>query len=271
MENSVGFVKKNFFSARKITCVDDVWRSLPGWLHRKNKRIHRTTLHIPSAVFRDIEKKSLRPMLPSVYDSSPNSFISFELKGMPYVLYRSCRYSVPREFAYSIVKYKITTGKINIYDSDLNFICSHLLSERKGSYNQLPEHRKGDAGDWIDIMERLRSQWNCYDFQHFINGVKKENPRHIAKQLGAIEQFLNAENPDKSLVAEVMKICCKNLRYQFSQFKVVYDYTKAGRSLSGTEGFNTAMKADPVDYRGMDAYGRAFNERVACAREEAAV
>ena len=42
-------------------------------------------------------------------------------------------------------------------------------------------------------------------------------------------------------------------------------------SLSGTEGFNTAMKADPVDYRGMDAYGRAFNERVACAREEAAV
>ena len=174
-------------------------------------------------------------MLPSVYDSSPNSFISFELKGMPYVLYRSCRYSVPREFAYSIVKYKITTGKINIYDSDLNFICSHLLSERKGSYNQLPEHRKGDAGDWIDIMERLRSQWNCYDFQHFINGVKKENPRHIAKQLGAIEQFLNAENPDKSLVAEVMKICCKNFRYQFSQFKVVYDYTKAGRSLSGTE------------------------------------
>ena len=271
IENSVGFVKKNFFSARKITCIDDVWRSLPGWLHRKNKRIHRTTLHIPSAVFRDIEQKSLRPMLPSVYDSSPNSFISFELKGMPYVLYRSCRYSVPREYAYSIVKYKITTGKINIYDSDLNFICSHLLSERKGSYNQLPEHRKGDAGDWIDIMERLRSQWNCYDFQHFINGVKKENPRHIAKQLGAIEQFLNAENPDKSLVAEVMKICCKNFRYQFSQFKVVYDYTKAGRSLSGTEGFNTAMKADPVDYRGMDAYGRAFNERVACAREEAAV
>jgi hypothetical protein len=24
IENSVGFVKKNFFSARKITCIDDV-------------------------------------------------------------------------------------------------------------------------------------------------------------------------------------------------------------------------------------------------------
>ena len=210
-------------------------------------------------------------MLPSVYDSSPNSFTSFELKGMPYVLYKSCRYSVPRSFAYSIVKYKIRTGRINIYDENLNYICSHLLSERKGSYNQLPEHRKGEAGDWIDIMERLRDQWNCYDFQHFINGIKKENPRHISKQLGAIEQFLNAENPEKSLVAEVMKICCKNYRYQFSQFKVVYEYTKASRSPSGSEGFNNAMKADSVDYRKLDAYNKAFTERVARTREEALV
>ena len=210
-------------------------------------------------------------MLPSVYDSSPNSFTSFELRGMPYVLYKSCRYSVPREFAYSLVKYKVTTGRINIYDENLNFICSHLLSERKGSYNQLAEHRKGEAGDWIDIMERLRGQWNCYDFQHFMNGIKKENPRHISKQLGAIEQFLNAENPEKSLVAEVMKICCKNYRYQFSQFKVVYEYTKAGRSLSGSEGISNTMKTDPVGYRKLDAYNKAFAERVARSREEALV
>ena len=269
IENSVGFVKKNFFSARTITCVDDVWRSLPGWLNRKNKRIHRTTLHIPASVFRDIEKSSLKPMLPSVYETSPNSFISCELRGTPYVLYKSCRYSVPRDYAYSVVKYKITTGKINIYDENLNFLCTHLLSERKGSYNQLPEHRKGDSGDWIDIMERLRSQWNCYDFQHFINGVKKENPRHISKQLSAIEQFLNAENPDKSLVAEVMKICCKNFRYQFSQFKVVYEYTKAGRSLAGSEGTEAAMKSDPVAYRQLSAYDKAFADRVASTGKEA--
>ena len=271
IENSVGFVKKNFFSARKITCIDDVWRSLPGWLGRKNKRIHRATLHVPAAVFRDIEQRALRPMQPSVYENSPSSFKSFELHGMPYVLYKSCRYSVPREYAYCTVKYKVTTGKINIYDENLNYICSHLLSERKGSYNQLPEHRKGNADDWIDIMERLRNRWNCYDFQHFINGVKKENPRHVAKQLGAIERFLNAEDPDKSLVAEVMKICCKNYRYQFSQFKVVYEYTRAGRSLSGTEGAEAAMKADPVDYRKLDAYTRAFEDRVVRTREEVLV
>ena len=271
IENSVGFVKKNFFSARNITCIDDVWRSLPGWLNRKNQRIHRTTLHIPLSVFRDIEQKALKPMLPSVYENSPNSFTSFELQGMPYVLYRSCRYSVPREYAYRTVKYKITTGKINIYDEDLKFICTHLLSERKGSYNQLPEHRKGEAGDWIDIMERLRNRWNCYDFQHFINGIKKENPRHISKQLQAIEQFLNAENPDKSLVAEVMKICCQRFRYQFSQFKVVYEYTKAGRSFPGSEGTEVITRTDPVEYRQLDTYKKAFAESVERTRKEAMV
>ena len=267
IENSVGFVKKNFFSARNITCIDDVWRSLPGWLNRKNKRIHRATLHIPASVFRDIEQKALKPLLPSVYESSPNSFTSVKLQGMPYVLYKSCRYSVPREYAYSVLKYKTTTGKIHIYDENLNFICTHLLSERKGSYNQLPEHRKGEAESWMEITERMRAKWNCYDFQHFINGVKKENPRHIAKQLGAIEQFLDAENPERSLVAEVLKICCKNFRYQFSQFKVVFEYTKAGRSLVGTEGITAALGNPPVDYKQMDVYSKAFEARVARAEQ----
>ena len=52
---------------------------------------------------------------------------------------------------------------------------------------------------------------------------------------------------------------------------MVYEYTKAGRSLSGTEGREAAMKADPVDYRQMDAYRKAFTDRVIRTREEARV
>ena len=54
---------------------------------------------------------------------------------------------------------KLSVAKIHIYDDQLNYICSHNLSERKGSVNQLPEHRKQDSGDWIEIMERLRGKW----------------------------------------------------------------------------------------------------------------
>ena len=87
IENSVGFVKKNFFSARKITCIDDVWRSLPGWLERKNRRIHRTTLRIPADIYNGIEKAAMQPLLPSAYETSPNTFCTYEIAAMPYVLY----------------------------------------------------------------------------------------------------------------------------------------------------------------------------------------
>ena len=50
---------------------------------------------------RKLYEKALKPLLPSVYETSPNSFTTVTLQGMPYVLYKSCRYSVPREYAYA--------------------------------------------------------------------------------------------------------------------------------------------------------------------------
>ncbi len=35
IENVVGFVKKNYFSARTLDRIDDVWCTLPGWLERR--------------------------------------------------------------------------------------------------------------------------------------------------------------------------------------------------------------------------------------------
>ncbi|MCC8125947.1 MAG: hypothetical protein LIO92_00905 [Clostridiales bacterium] len=62
-------------------------------------------------------------------------------------------------------------------------------------------------------------------------------PLHInkGKQLRAIEQFLDREKPDKALAAQVMKECCAKYRYQFSQFKVVFDLARAGRELSADD------------------------------------
>ncbi|MCD8084117.1 MAG: hypothetical protein LUE86_11555 [Clostridiales bacterium] len=166
------------------------------------------------------------------------------------------------------MQYKVVGGKIHIYDGNLRFICTHNLSERKGSTNQLAEHRKQDSGDWIEIMERLRDKWNCYDFQHFINGVKKENPRHISKQLRAMEQFLDREKPDKALVAQVMKECCAKYRYQFSQFKVVFDLARAGRELS-TDDSRAQVPTGDVTYTDLSVYAKAFSERT--AEKEAAI
>ena len=210
IENVVGFVKKNFFSARSIRCIDDVWKSLPGWVERKNSRIHKATFRMPDHVFNTIEKAALRPLVPSFYENSPSSFILVELNSMPYIQFKSSKYSVPRSFCYSTVHYKAVGSKLFIYDKDRKYICTHTISECRGSINQLEEHRKEPSGDWISVMESLRRKWNCYSFQHFINGFKKENPRHLHQQLAAVERFLDAEQPERELVSQVMEECCRN-------------------------------------------------------------
>jgi hypothetical protein len=73
VENSVHFVKMNFFSARSMTSIDDVWKSLPGWIERKNKRIHKSSFRIPIDVFEAIEKDALQPVASSFYENSPSS------------------------------------------------------------------------------------------------------------------------------------------------------------------------------------------------------
>ena len=257
VENLVGFVKKNFFSARKILCIDDVWRALPGWVERKNKRIHQTTFRVPGEVFSEIERSALRPMVPSVYDTAVSSFTKVGVGDKKYIQYSSSKYSVPRKFCFKEIYYKVVGSKLHIYGPDMIYECTHDISECKGSYQKLPEHTKEESTDWLPVCERIRSRWNCYDFQHFINGFKKENPRHLFKQLSAVEAFLESENPPRSLVAEVMKVCCERLRYQFSQFKAVYD------QMNVQDRPANATSMDPVQRASLEKYQQAFQERSA--------
>jgi hypothetical protein len=255
IENVVGFVKKNFFSARNILCIEDVWRSLPSWVERKNQRIHQATYRVPKTVFEDIERAALRPLAPSVYDVAVSSFISVSVGSLPYIQYKSAKYSTPRGFCFKTIYYKAVGGKLHIYGPDLVLACTHGINPCKGSINKLPEHAKEENSDWLPVCERMRARWNCYDFQHFINGFKKENPRHLFKQLSAVEAFLDAESPPKDLVAAVMAECCRDFRYQYSQFKAVYDRAKTSQIPA------LPMSASDVQHAKLELYQQAFLER----------
>lgn len=255
IENSVGFVKKNFFSARSLVSIEAVWKSLPGWLSRKNKRIHQATFCVPLNVFNELEKEGLRPLLPSMYENSPSSFVAAEIGGTPYIQYKSCKYSVPRDCCFHTIYFKPIRNKLIVYDENRKYLCTHALSECKGIFCQLPEHRKQPSTAWLAVAERLRKKWNCYDFQHFVNGVKKENPRYICQQLTAIEDFLDKEKPELSFVAIVFKQCCETFRYRFSQFKVTYQLVKDGQ-VSGN-----AYTCSDVQTQDLSFYAQAFKNR----------
>ena len=260
IENSVGFVKKNFFSARKLSSIDDVWRSLPGWLERKNARIHQATYCVPKIIFDDVEKASMRQLLPSLYENSPSSFIKVEVGSSPYIAYKSCKYSVPRDRCFSILYYKPSGHYLHIYDDTYKFLCKHAISECKGSFIQLDEHKKPEQTEWIAIAERMRRKWNCIDFQHFINGFKKENTRYLTQQLSAVEEYLDKKAPERAFVAIVMKECCAKFRYKFSQFKTVYELMEKGQYIDEVIPFDTVQTQD------LAVYQKAFADR--CAGSE---
>jgi hypothetical protein len=207
-------------------------------------------------VFAEIEKSALRPLLQSVYDAAPSSFMEVCVSNQPYITYRSSRYSVPRLFCFKTIYYKAVGEKLHIYGPDLKYECSHDISPRKGAVERLPEHKKEENTDWKNVCERMRKRWDCYDFQHFINGFKKENqPRHLFKQLSAVEALLEAENPPRDLVAKVMEECCLRFRYQYTQFKAVYDRVK-------TERIPVPMpEIDEVQQAALESYQLAFLER----------
>jgi hypothetical protein len=255
IENVVGFVKKNYFSARMLAGIEEVLDTLPGWVERKNRRIHQATFRVPLDIFEEFEKSALRPMLPSFYESSPSSFTCVEIKSMPYVQYKSSKYSVPRKHCFGTVCYKAVAGRLHIFDEGREYICSHAISECRGSVNRLDEHKREPSGDWLAVAEGMRQKWNCYDFQHFINGFKKENPRHLYSQLSAVSRLLDAERPAQDVVSETMKVCCENFRYRFSQFAAVYEQVKAGRAS------RSPYICDDVQRQSMDVYGKAFADR----------
>jgi hypothetical protein len=210
---------------------------------------------VPQTVFADIEKAALRPLLPSVYDAAVSSFISVNVSSLSYIQYKSAKYSAPRAFCFETIYYKAIGDKLHIYGPDLVFACTHGISPCKGSINRLPEHAKEENTDWLPVCERMRVRWNCHDFQHFINGFKKENPRHLFKQLSAVEAFLEAESPPRDLVAAVMAECCRDFRYQYSQFKAVYDRAKAGQ----TSAYSTPM--NDVQRAKLELYQQAFLDK----------
>ncbi len=257
IENSVGFVKKNFFSARDFSSLDEVLRSLPGWCSRKNRRIHQTTYCIPEIVFAEHEQKALMPPVPSLYENSPASFLSVELCGTPYIQYKTNKYSVPRSHAFGKVFYKAVGSYLYVYDDTYSLLCRHAISECHGRVIRLPEHRKEPSTDWISTAERLRDKWNCYDFQHFINGVKKENPRYLKEQLSAIEEFLDREAPSRATVAAAMKYACEKYRYSFKQFKTVFLLVKSGQLSDNT------YQATDVQKQDLSFYAEAFRARMA--------
>lgn len=65
-----------------------------------------------------------------------------------------------------------------------------------------------------------------------------------------------------------MKECCEHYRYRFSQFRTVFEAMKAEAAAKGEE--SAEYPHAGVEYKGMDVYTKAFQDRVVKAGVETA-
>jgi hypothetical protein len=95
IENTVGFVKRDFLLGSSFCSFSDLNNQLRSWLNRINDRIHGTTYEIPSERFKLENLKTLDGITPFSVIREVTRKISRD----SYIAYNGNRYSVPYKYA----------------------------------------------------------------------------------------------------------------------------------------------------------------------------
>ena len=128
IENSIGYVKRDFLLGGTFSSLDDMNRQILPWLNRVNATPHGTTNEIPFERLKRENLKSITGVQPYQVRREEHRKISKD----SYVSYRGNRYSVPYQFA----------GRDAILELDETRITIRVGSEVVCSHDIVPGNRR---------------------------------------------------------------------------------------------------------------------------------
>lgn len=227
VENMVGFVKQNYFSSRLHLPAQKLISGLTGWYTRKNtRRLNEATHRVPMQHFLQEEKDALRPLVPSHYGGLASLTGPVSIDKTRTFVYKTNKYSVPPEFRFKAIYYRISGGSINIYadESATRLIRQHPVAPAEVRHQVFihQNDKKKPSIKWQAVKRTLLHSHPCPSMLHFLNGVCRENPNYREPQLSAILAFLERSNPDPQFLEEVLCRCCATYSYKMSQFEMIY-------------------------------------------------
>jgi len=120
IENSIGYMKRDFLMGGTFSSLNDMNRQLIQWLNRVNGAVHGTTHEVP---FERLKKENLKSLsaLPAYQVRREETR---RVSRDSYVSYRGNRYSVPYQYAGRSVTIEIQGNRMAIR-SGSDMICSH--------------------------------------------------------------------------------------------------------------------------------------------------
>jgi len=138
IENTIGYIKRDFFEGTPFISFSDINIKLLQWLKRVNSEIHGTTKEIPEI---RLEKEKLR----NIREITPFQIVHRETRKVApdsYLSYLGNRYSVPYAYANRTVTLNIQEGSFTVLYNGTE-ICTHEFLSGSGNTRRVKEHFKG--------------------------------------------------------------------------------------------------------------------------------
>lgn len=151
VENSIGYMKRDFLLGGVFSSLDDMNRQLLQWLNRINATPHGTTNEIP---FDRQDQENLKPMTgvpPYPLRREEHRKISREA----YVSYRGNRYSVPYRYAGREAVLELQDNQMTVRVGT-EAVCSHMIVPGHARVIREKEHYSGLLAEAMQCNARCR-------------------------------------------------------------------------------------------------------------------
>jgi len=138
IENTVGYVKRDFFLGRRFTSLEDLNAQVHKWLERVNSTVHGTTYQIPLERFKEENLNPLGQVPPYKVVHKETRKVSRDC----YISLLGNKYSVPYRFAGRTAELQIFEGKLEVY-IDHDKVCEHEILAGNCRTSRKKEHFQG--------------------------------------------------------------------------------------------------------------------------------
>ncbi len=193
VEKAVDYVKKNFLNGRNdITSLEALNHAARYWMENTaNIRIHKTTQKKPLELFEE-EKRELLPLNIVPYDCAAIRKVRADRQFR--VSFESNKYSVPSDFASTILTAKVYPDRLLFYFEE-KLIAEHARSYDKHQNFENPEHvrkileYKKNARDQKMMQNFLLI---CPNAEAYYIGLKKKrfnSKDHVRKIMALVQRY----------------------------------------------------------------------------------
>ena len=151
VENTIGYVKRDFLLGGTFSSLDDMNRQVLPWLNRVNATPHGTTNAIPFERLRQEHLKSIAAILPYRLRREERRKISREA----YISYLGNRYSVPHRYAGRDAVLELHDDQMAVRVGT-EVICSHTVVPGHARVIREKEHFAGLLAEAMRCNSRCR-------------------------------------------------------------------------------------------------------------------